>query len=60
MTLREKYQEVIIDYSKQADFHSEEAARTGDPYHLIAYHQICATLCTLKALIKAQEETANM
>lgn len=57
MSMREKYQNVLVEYSKMADEYSEKYARTSDAYYKIAYHQITSTICTLKSLIKAQEES---
>lgn len=58
LKIREPYQKIIHNLSRNIDIASEQYTRTGDTGYLWQYERLKKELCELKEEIKAKEAKA--
>ena len=58
LKIREPYQKIIHNLSRNIDIASEQYTRTGDPGYMWQYERLKKELCELKEEIKAKEAKA--
>lgn len=55
LKIREPYQKIILNLSKNIDIASEQWAKTGDAGYAWQYERLKSELCELKEFIKEKE-----